>query len=316
MNVTDDAVCTGRGSAALCVLASGSSGNCSVLQFRRDGLRRACLIDLGLSPHRTVRLLAGLGLGLHQIDDVLLTHLDSDHYHSGWRKGLPGHVRLRLHRQHLEFAGHVALPIELAHVFNDEPLTLLSGAGVHPRLMSHDALGVAAFRFDLPPELGAGSLGFATDLGHMTGALIDHFGGGVGPATGGGEHAPGVDVLAIESNYCPRMQQDSCRPEVLKRRIMGGSGHLSNHQAAAAIRRIQPREHVVLLHLSRECNEPAIVSALHEGADYSLTITSQFEPSRWIPIRGVGAGTPRSLREGGRATARVAPTLFEAAGRE
>ena len=67
--------------ARLCVLASGSSGNCSVLVIDRDGVRRVCLIDLGLTPRRTLRLLHALGLGMHCVDDALLTHLDRDHYH-------------------------------------------------------------------------------------------------------------------------------------------------------------------------------------------------------------------------------------------
>ena len=80
--------------AELCVLASGSAGNCSVLTFAREGVRRACLIDLGLSPRRTVRLLGALGLALHHIDDVVLTHLDTDHFHAGWAKALPRQGRI------------------------------------------------------------------------------------------------------------------------------------------------------------------------------------------------------------------------------
>src|SRR5204862_3142635 len=115
---------------------------------------------------------------------------------------------------------------------------------------------------------------------------------------------------AIESNYCPLLQEESGRPDFLKHRITGGRGHLSNHEAAAAIRRIQPREHVILLHLSRECNEPAIVAALHEGADYTLTITCQFEPTRWVQVRGPGtrrAGRDRVGAETGWLLAQAGP---------
>jgi hypothetical protein len=65
---------------------------------------------------------------------------------------------------------------------------------------------------------------------------------------------------------------------------MGGSGHLSNDQALRAIGEIGPRTHVVLLHLSRECNDPDLVASLHADAPYSVTITDQFEPSPWVPI--------------------------------
>ncbi|XOV75295.1 MAG: hypothetical protein ACFHWZ_18080 [Phycisphaerales bacterium] len=51
----------------------------------------------------------------------------------------------------------------------------------------------------------------------------------------------GVDVLAIESNYCRDMQVASDRPEFLKSRIMDGSGHLSNDECLDAVHAISPR---------------------------------------------------------------------------
>jgi hypothetical protein len=47
-----------------------------------------------------------------------------------------------------------------------------------------------------------------------------------------------LDLLAIESNYDPKMQVESPRPWFLKQRIMGGRGHLSNEQAFAAVRAV------------------------------------------------------------------------------
>lgn len=113
-------------------------------------------------------------------------------------------------------------------------------------------------------------MGYATDLGRVPERLI--------------ERLRGVDVLAIESNYCPRMQMVSTRPWHLKQRIMGGFGHLSNEQALEAIAAIEPREHVVLLHLSRECNCPSLVARLHAGSDYALTISDQETATRWVSV--------------------------------
>ncbi len=268
---------------ALCVLASGSAGNCSVLLLG-DGVtqrRRACLIDLGLSPRKTWRLLGTLGIEPHQIDSVILTHLDADHLHRGWlRPGaantMPGHVCVRAHHTHarelartpLAERGTLGRP-KLAAFDDGFSLAGDGGGGCRVYMASHDEEGVSVFRF----ELVGGSLGFATDVGCVTAELI--------------EHLTGVDVLAIESNYCPRMQEASGRPEFLKQRITGGSGHLSNFQALTAIGHIEPKLHVVLLHLSRDCNCPEVVAQMHEGADYAWTITDQHEPTRWI---GVGAG--------------------------
>ncbi|MBC7833711.1 MAG: hypothetical protein H7Y88_01245 [Phycisphaerales bacterium] len=280
--------------AEFCVLASGSSGNCSVLAVTVNGVRRICLIDLGLSPRRTRRLLHERGLDFHQVDDCLITHLDHDHFHQGWVSGTPHHAAMRLHTRHEARAGRFGLFGRPPRVF-EQSFQLGCGATVQAMVAAHDEAGVVAFRIDLPGSAvgGAGgtrpaSLGFATDLGHVTDGLI--------------ELMRGVDVLAIESNYCPTMQAESGRPWFLRQRIMGGSGHLSNHECLEAIHRIEPREHVVLLHLSRECNCPDLVASLHEGCDYTLTITSQARPSRWVRIgratvsnRGTVAPTPPTL---------------------
>jgi phosphoribosyl 1,2-cyclic phosphodiesterase len=259
---------------ALCVLASGSSGNCSVLLTGPARAPRATLIDAGLSPRRVAALLAERGLGMHQVDAIVLTHLDRDHWHPAWTKKVRDLAApVFVHASHLGRATREGVLPRRTEKFVHE-VAPVAGVRATAMMMSHDDLGVAAFRFEL--EGDAGTLGFATDVGRVTGDLIDHL--------------AGVDTLAIESNYCPDMQRASDRPEFLKRRIMGGAGHLSNHECADAVARIAPREHVVFLHLSRQCNRPELVGAMHAGADYAWTITSQHEATRWIPLR---AGTPR-----------------------
>ncbi|MBX3359805.1 MAG: MBL fold metallo-hydrolase [Phycisphaeraceae bacterium] len=271
----------------LCVLASGSGGNCSVVSIVRGGVRRLCLIDVGLSPRRTNRLLAGLGLGFHQIDDVILTHLDSDHFYHSWVGLLPRHATLRLHRRHSESPGArgmFGLFGVRAESF-EEGCRLRDGTLVRVAMGSHDQSGTSVLRFEF--EGLGGSLGFATDLGRFTPALA--------------QHLRGVDVLAIESNYCPVMQESSGRPLQLQRRIMGGSGHLSNQEARDAVAQVSPASHVVLLHLSRECNDPALARGLHEGAAYGLTVTSQFEPTGWVAVGApapAGVGDPVGVRVG------------------
>jgi phosphoribosyl 1,2-cyclic phosphodiesterase len=296
------------------VLASGSGGNCSVLTFESRGVRRVCLIDLGLSPRRVFKLLRENPDGPirpDQIDDAIVTHLDSDHAQVGWRKWLPAHARLHVHRAHARAAREVGLrDCNARFSIFDDGIDLHPGVRVHPVLMAHDEQGVVALRFEID-GYGAGdgqpgvrgSLGFATDVGRATDELVDHL--------------RGVNVLAIESNYCPVRQLNSPRPEFLKRRIMGGAGHLSNQQAVEAIQAIRPVEHVVLLHLSRECNCPEQVRGLHEGADYTFTISTQFEPTRWVRVSPGLAGVGGALRPTVVPRPRVAPrqlSLFTSSG--
>lgn len=270
--------------ASLCILASSSRGNCSVLVLGRGDCRRLVMIDAGLSPRRTNEVLEELGVADVPIHAVLLTHLDNDHWHPGWLGALPERARVHVHGRHRARAARLGILYTTTHLY-DSDFDLVPGVRVRPALMSHDDLGAAAFRIDF--EHSGRSLGFATDLGRANQRLIDHL--------------TGVDVLAIESNYCPRMQVASGRPDFLQRRIMNGSGHLSNEQAADAVRAIAPREHVVLLHLSLDCNRPELASMHHEGCLYAVTIASWERPTRWIRLTWPDARpgvTVRTLAQG------------------
>lgn len=259
---------------ALCVLSSSSGGNCSALLLGRGEARRLYLIDLGLSPRRTRALLGAIGVGGMPISGVLLTHLDDDHCNPAWaaagRDLLGEHAPLYLHKRHRGRAQRAGLLHHRTLVFEDG--LDLSSARVRVLHTAHDELGVAAFRF----ESQSAHLGYATDVGHAGEDLV--------------RHLHGLDVLAIESNYCPRLQRASPRPEFLKRRIMGGHGHLSNQQCAKAVELMAPREHVVLLHLSRQCNTPQLAAAGHAGRGYALTIARHDGPTGWIACSGAQAG--------------------------
>lgn len=279
---------------SLCVLASGSSGNCSVLVWRAGpgSPRRVVLLDAGLSPRRTASLLADRGIRADEVDDIVFTHLDTDHCHPGWGHAIrPGgwRTRFRVHKRHLGRAERMGLLFRHTEPFGDD-LRVDDALSARICTLAHDSLGVAAFRFEAQGPEGRTHLGYATDLGYVTKELTAML--------------AGVDVLAIESNYCARMQIESDRPEFLKRRIMGGSGHLSNAESADAAGEIGPTGSLVLLHLSRQCNTPERAAAAHAGAGRPVVVSSQHEPTGWIAARAgaaaAGSGVepvrfPRSL---------------------
>lgn len=267
----------------LCVLASGSSGNCSALVVGEGDNAEVLLIDLGLSPRRTRRELAAVGIDFARVRHVLFTHFDSDHFHTGWIGTLPRGVTQLVHRRHLGRGERENVLANVSEPYDD--VLSLGAVTIHPHLVPHDELGSVSFRIEIAD---GGTLGYATDLGRVTSEFINHM--------------AAVDVLAIESNYCPTMEMESDRPPILKRRVMGGKGHLSNQQSAEATRRIAPREHVVLLHLSRQCNTPELAAAGHVGRGYRLTVSRHDEPTVWIPI----APSPAV-----RSFPRVPATLFE-----
>lgn len=261
----------------LCVLASGSSGNCSVLVASSGHGQAFWLIDAGLSMKRTRRLLAEVGLGDALPRGIILTHLDDDHANSSVLDGFGDEVPVYLHRRHIRRAEREGRLFRRTEVL-DSRADLGNGCTLCVRMAHHDIDGSAALRFSM--EIGAGccELGYATDVGRPTAELIDHL--------------SGVDVLAIESNYCPRMQESASRPELVKARVTGGNGHLSNQQCIRVVRAIAPQHHVVLLHLSRQCNTPDRAAAGHQGRGYALTVSRHDEATGWIhaPLR---TGTAR-----------------------
>ncbi|MBX3389047.1 MAG: MBL fold metallo-hydrolase [Phycisphaeraceae bacterium] len=270
----------------LCVLASGSAGNCSVLALDSDDGTFFWLIDAGLSMKRTRRVLAEVGLADRRPNGILLTHLDNDHANPSVLDGFGDDVPVFMHRRHLRRAEREGRLFRRTEML-DDGLRLGQGCTIRVRLAHHDIDGSAALRFCFERERGCCELGYATDVGRPTAELI--------------EHLSGVDVLAIESNYCPKMQEVADRPAIVKSRVMGGSGHLSNQQCRRMVHAIAPQHHVVLLHLSRQCNTPELAALEHLGSGYQLSISSQTVPTPWIQA---------ALRAPG--PARVhAETLFE-----
>lgn len=259
----------GERGASLCVVASGSGGNCSALRIGAEGASSVVLFDVGIPPRRLVPALARVGVALADVRAVVLTHFDTDHFQPGWIAALPVGARFWFHREHRAFAHAIGLTRRPCGVFEEPfaPDDTHDELAFSPMLADHDESGSSTFRVALP---GGASLGYATDVGRVTDGLVNHL--------------RAVDTLAIESNHCPRMQRVSRRPESLKQRIMGGAGHLSNQEAAEAVRRIEPRHSIALLHLSRECNDPLLAARAHAGFTGTITVARQDEPTSWLPL--------------------------------
>ena len=283
----------------LCVLGSGSSGNSTVLRYGR----RVLLIDAGFGPRATARRLSGTGVDVADIAALCLTHLDTDHFNPNWlltlaRLGIrifchegcvPGVLAAaRAYDGPALFSGARKRPPLTPQIrallapFTDRPFEPVPGVQFSPLRLAHDQEGSHGFVI----QAAAYRVGYATDLGHVPESLIAHF--------------SGVDLLALESNYDPEMEETSARPYYLKQRIMGGAGHLSNAQAFEAVRRILahtekhygpqrlPR-HIVLLHRSRQCNCPNLLRRLFaqdQRIAPVLTLADQHARTQWLHVGG------------------------------
>jgi phosphoribosyl 1,2-cyclic phosphodiesterase len=261
----------------LCVLASGSGGNCTVVRTPAGLI----LIDAGIGPRTTAMRLNGTGAHLREVAAICLTHLDRDHFSARWAGFIASRgVRVFCHSDRVDELLE-ALGEELREniVGFDETFEPLDGVRLDPISLAHDREGSHGFLIE-----GFGCrVGYATDLGRVPAELVERF--------------VDLDVLAIESNYDPLMQEQSARPYFLKQRIMGGRGHLSNEQALAAVRQILDRSercgarlpaHIVLLHRSRQCNCPNLVRELFSRDARiapRLRLAEQFERSGWLRSR-------------------------------
>src|SRR4029077_11619596 len=114
----------------------------------------------------------------------------------------------------------------------------------------HDAVDPVGYAF----HSGSNALGFITDLGYATKMVV--------------ERVLQVHTLVIEINHDEKLlQNDPHRPWPVKQRIQSRHGHLSNTAAANVIEQLLPGkiERVVLGHLSRDCNTPALASEAVQG---------------------------------------------------
>jgi phosphoribosyl 1,2-cyclic phosphodiesterase len=245
------------------VLASGSKGNATLVRGAGPGL----LIDAGIGPRSLRDRLESVGAGWSSIGAVVLTHTHGDHVDSATfaevaRRGLTlycheGH-RLTLSRdagfRRLEEAG-------LVTCFDDDrPFLTTTGIRLEPIAVPHDGGPTFGFRLEISGARRARpvSLGYLADSGtwseRMADALAD------------------VDALGVEFNHDVAMQRSSGRPWVLIRRNLGDRGHLSNHQGAELVEAVVRRsrrgalQHLVLLHLSQQCNEPGLAIAAARSA--------------------------------------------------
>ena len=228
-------------------LASGSSGNCTFVQAGNTAL----LVDAGIHRKRIVAALAAHDIPIERLDAVIITHAHGDHI-----GGLAAVVRasgamVLASRPTLRMARRICR-MDLTDTSELRPgwKTAVGGIEITPVRTSHDAPG------SLGVMLGAGGrhLCVLTDLGctdEATRQLIR-----------------AADAAILEANYDPRMLETGPYPPFLKRRVSGGRGHLSNHEAAALVADCGSSRlrRVICAHLSAENNHPDLVLAAMQSA--------------------------------------------------
>src|SRR5256714_9928693 len=223
------------------MLGSGSAGDSALVATEHCNI----LVDGGLSARQVVLRLEQRGVTPEQLDGVVLTHEHTDHICGlevlCHKFDLPIYCN-RLTAEALRSSG-LSERCRNWRLFATGAEFSICDITVQTFPVPHDAVDPLGFVF----HAGSGSLGFITDLGYVTKLIVERL-----------RH---VRTLVIETNHDEKLlQNDTHRPWPVKQRIQSRHGHLSNNAAASVIEELLPGkiDRVVLGHLSRDCNTPAL----------------------------------------------------------
>lgn len=219
------------------VLASSSRGNASVITAGDTVL----MVDAGISARRITQGLREGGLHPSAVQGIFITHEHTDHI--GGLGTFAKDTPIYCSRYLRDDLRAVAPSAPMVFVEPGSPVQV-GEVSITPFAVNHDAVDPLGYVF----EHRGVRLGYLTDSGHVTQRMEAIL--------------QGVHALYIESNYDERMLRESGRPLRLISRIEGNFGHLSNTQAGELVARLAHPglRHVILGHLSPECNTPSLAT--------------------------------------------------------
>ncbi len=256
----------------ICVLGSGSRGNCTLFESQNTSI----LVDAGFSGLAIERKLASIGRELEDIDALLVTHEHRDHVSGvgvlSRRYKLPVYANQPTHRCAAKIVGKLAS----AHEFETGQAFVVNDLEIHPFSISHDTADPVGFTV----SDGLAVAGLCTDLGKVTTMVQNHL-----------QRCQG---LVLESNHDPQMLQDGPYPFPLKQRVRSNQGHLTNKEAGELLDTLSQGvlRQAILAHLSETNNLPEL--ALE-------TVQAQLgDNDKPLSITLAGQQTPSAIMELGR----------------
>jgi len=256
-----------------CPIASGSSGNCVYVGSENTHL----LVDAGLSGKRIENALSQINVS--NLTGILITHEHSDHVSGAGilsrRFNLPIYATPKTWRYFLRHGTIGNVAEEFQKIIEPNETLTIGDIDVLPFDIPHDASQPVGYNLRCREFKAA----VATDIGYVTDTIRNLL--------------RDVNVLLIESNHDIEMLQNGRYPRMLKERVMGSRGHLSNVATGALLAEIASDvcQHVFLGHLSEENNRPMIaldtVSSVLEANEIhinKLTVADRHEPSEMVVI--------------------------------
>lgn len=252
---------------------SGSSGNCYYLFNETDSL----MIDVGVGIRTLKKHFRDYGLSLDDIQNVLITHNHADHIKSvgsiSSKFDIDVYATARVH-EGIRTNYYVKCKPASNHVkvLKKGVQTTIGAFKVTPFEVPHDSLDNVGYLITYE------DLNFViiTDAGHVTDEMATYI--------------AVADYLVMEANHDEQMLRNGPYPQVLKERIIGPNGHLSNKACGESLATMAGTrlKHVWLCHLSEENNNPEIARETVErvlrsygivtGVDFELDVLDRKTP--------------------------------------
>lgn len=193
-------------------LSSGSKANSTFISFGQTKI----LIDAGLTEKKLAESLTQIGENIEEINAIFVTHEHVDHIRA--IKALAKKYDIDFYFQEDVLSSQVLSDVKFkdgkTHAFEKNVIEI-GDLQVQPFDVSHDAVHPVGFVVNVCGS--DAKVGFVTDLGvvdeSVKRALL------------------GVKMVFIESNYDEEMLENGGYPYILKQRIAGKCGHLSNTQS-------------------------------------------------------------------------------------
>lgn len=229
-------------------LGSGSRGNGTLLENDDTCL----LVDCGFTVKETERRLRRLGRTAEDLSAILVTHEHSDHIKGvlplARKYGIPVYAS----NGTAQYETMSKLPVY--REVNTHAVFRVGNIDITPVAVPHDAREPCQYVF----FDGKRRMGLLTDLGSITPFVSEQY--------------RQCDALVLEFNHDEDMLARGPYPPMLKSRVGGNWGHLSNEQAAHLLARVERErlQHIVMAHISEKNNTVALAEAALRRAVESM----------------------------------------------
>lgn len=232
-------------SVRICVLGSGSRGNCTLVATAKTRL----LIDAGLSCRETYARLTAIGESTDGLDAVVISHEHTDHINGLRVLALDAQLPIYISRPTHSAVSWDAKLQRFEYFAASEKFTI-GDIEITPFPVPHDAVDPVAFTLDTQGI----RVSVVTDLGFVPEMVK--------------QRLKGCHCLILESNHDLEMLKVGPYPWHVKQRVMSRHGHLSNNATAAFLTEEfdGTAQVLVLAHLSETNNHPEIARLSAEQA--------------------------------------------------